>query len=59
MPVLAKQKISDYINTYLEHKSTHLGESKASIVRSVLFDAAYKYKAEREINPIEASNEVV
>ncbi len=48
MPILSKQKISDYVDVYLTQEAMETGESKASIVRRALFLSAYKYNLEKD-----------
>ncbi len=48
MPILSSQKITEYADKYLDDLSMETGDSRASIVRRALFDAAYSYNTEKE-----------
>ena len=48
MPMLSRQKITDYADKYLNDLSMETGDSRASIVRRALFDAAYSYNLEKD-----------
>jgi hypothetical protein len=58
MPMLSRQKITEYTDNYLNDLSMETGDSRASIVRRALFDAAYSYNNEKEgMDPFYMVNE--